>query len=206
MSKVNKKEIIAALLTLSSEYGLSRISMSMVADKVGIKKPSLYNHFASKEELVEAAYRYLRERAKEQNESLYPDFTALFAKHTAAEILKKLVDSYIRMNEQEEIRAFYKIIYSERCFNKTAAKIMTEETERMIAATTALLCDMNEKDVLRFSDAKTSALSFALTVHGIMDYGEDKNYSESDNYEKRRKMLEEYIEWFCKENSTKEKR
>lgn len=88
MSKVNKEEIIAALLTLSSEYGLSRVSMSMVADKVGIKKPSLYNHFASKEELVEAAYRYLRERAKEQNESLSPDFTALFAKHTAAEILK----------------------------------------------------------------------------------------------------------------------
>ena len=41
------------------------MSMSMIADKVGIKKPSLYKHFASKEEIVEAMYEYLRRQAKE---------------------------------------------------------------------------------------------------------------------------------------------
>ena len=38
--------------------------MNMIADKVGIKKPSLYNHFVSKEEIVQAMYEYLREQAK----------------------------------------------------------------------------------------------------------------------------------------------
>lgn len=41
------------------------MSMSMIADKVGIKKPSLYKHFASKEEMVDAMYGDLRRQAKE---------------------------------------------------------------------------------------------------------------------------------------------
>jgi AcrR family transcriptional regulator len=38
------------------EKGLAGVSMSMIADKIGIKKPSLYKHFSSKDEIVEAMY------------------------------------------------------------------------------------------------------------------------------------------------------
>lgn len=41
------------------------VSMSMIADKVGIKKPSLYKHFTSKEEMVDAMYGDIRRQAKE---------------------------------------------------------------------------------------------------------------------------------------------
>ncbi len=41
MSK--KEEIIYATLELAAEYGLKSLSMSQIAEKVGIKKPSLYN-------------------------------------------------------------------------------------------------------------------------------------------------------------------
>ena len=64
MSDTRKKEIIMATLELAANKGLGNVSMNMIADKVGIKKPSLYNHFASKEELVEAMYQFLREEAK----------------------------------------------------------------------------------------------------------------------------------------------
>ena len=53
-----------ATLELTANKGLGNVSMNMIADKVGIKKPSLYNHFASKEELVETMYQFLREEAK----------------------------------------------------------------------------------------------------------------------------------------------
>lgn len=59
-----KEEIIMATLELAAEKGLGSVSMNMIADKVGIKKPSLYNHFVSKEEIVQAMYEYLREQAK----------------------------------------------------------------------------------------------------------------------------------------------
>lgn len=56
MSMNRKEEIVLITLELAAEKGLANVSMSMIADKIGIKKPSLYKHFASKEEIVEAMY------------------------------------------------------------------------------------------------------------------------------------------------------
>ncbi|HBG85469.1 MAG TPA: TetR/AcrR family transcriptional regulator [Erysipelotrichaceae bacterium] len=56
MSINRKEEIVQITLELAAEKGLANVSMCMIADKIGIKKPSLYKHFASKEEIVEAMY------------------------------------------------------------------------------------------------------------------------------------------------------
>ena len=66
MSMNRKEEIVLITLELAAQKGLANVSMSMIADKIGIKKPSLYKHFASKEEIVEAMYEYLRRQAKEK--------------------------------------------------------------------------------------------------------------------------------------------
>ena len=79
MSDTRKKEIIMATLELAANKGLGNVSMNMIADKVGIKKPSLYNHFASKEELVEEMYQFLREEAKKNANIGAIDYTIIFA-------------------------------------------------------------------------------------------------------------------------------
>ena len=56
MSINRKEEIVQITLELAAEKGLANVSMCMIAYKIGIKKPSLYKHFASKEEIVEAMY------------------------------------------------------------------------------------------------------------------------------------------------------
>ena len=55
-----KEEIIQATLMLASKNGIDNVSMSQIATQLGIKKPSLYNHFRSKDEIVKAMYDYLR--------------------------------------------------------------------------------------------------------------------------------------------------
>ena len=47
-----KEEILYATLELAAENGMKGVSMSQIADKVGIKAPSLYNHFKSKDEII----------------------------------------------------------------------------------------------------------------------------------------------------------
>ena len=106
MSDTRKKEIIMATLELAANKGLGNVSMNMIADKVGIKKPSLYNHFASKEELVEAMYQFLREEA---NVGAI-DYTVIFAGKSALEILRMMVGGYFNMNQQEHMMNFYKVI------------------------------------------------------------------------------------------------
>lgn len=203
MSDTRKKEIIMATLELAANKGLGNVSMNMIADKVGIKKPSLYNHFASKEELVEAMYQFLREEAKKNANVGAIDYTVIFAGKSALEILRMMVGGYFHMNQQEHMLNFYKVIYSERNIQPMAAKILAEETEKMIIATKQLFYAMEVHKLLHFQNADMSAVSFAMTVHGLMDYELDLRSRGCKTENQERNDLDEYLQWFCKENAVK---
>ena len=197
MGTNRKEEIILTTLELAAEKGLAGVSMSMIADKIGIKKPSLYKHFSSKDEIMEAMYQFLRDKSKE-NANIKPvDYSILFSEKTAYEVLKGVVQGYINMNHQEQMLTFYKVIYSERSIQPMAAKIMAEETERMIIATKQLFYAMEIHKLLHFENADMSAVSFAMTVHGLMDYELDQKYGYD---EAPKNLLDEYLKWFCTEN------
>lgn len=162
MSTNRKEEIILATLELAAEKGLAGVSMSMIADKIGIKKPSLYKHFSSKKEIVETMYQFLREQSK-KNANIKPvNFSQLFQGKTAYEVLQGVVKGYANMNHQEKMLMFYKVIYSERSIQPMAARIVAEETERMIIATKQLFYAMEVHKLLHFENADMSAVSFAM--------------------------------------------
>ena len=200
MSDTRKKEIIMATLELAANKGLGNVSMNMIADKVGIKKPSLYNHFASKEELVEVMYQFLREEAKKNANIGAIDYTIIFAGKSALEILKIMVGGYFNMNKQEHMLNFYKVIYSERSLNPMAAQIVAEETDKMIIATKQLFYAMEVHKLLHFTNPDMSAVSFAMTVHGLMDYELDQSNGKC-SYETDKNLLDDYLKWFCEENA-----
>lgn len=65
--KTSKEEILIAALQLFSVKGYSAVSMRDLAASVGIKSASLYNHFSSKEDILntileEAKIRYFDKR------------------------------------------------------------------------------------------------------------------------------------------------
>ena len=174
MGTNRKEEIILTTLELAAEKGLAGVSMSMIADKIGIKKPSLYKHFSSKDEIVEAMYQFLRDKSKE-NANIKPvDYSILFSEKTAYEVLKGVMQGYINMNHQEQMLTFYKVIYSER-------SIYAMEVHKL----------------LHFENADMSAVSFAMTVHGLMDYELDQKYGYD---EAPKNLLDEYLKWFCEQN------
>ena len=200
MSMNRKEEIVLITLELAAEKGLANVSMSMIADKIGIKKPSLYKHFASKEEIVEAMYEYLRRQAKEKANIKLIDYSTFFAGKTVYEILQSVVRGYIQMNHQEKMLNFYKVIYSERSLNPMAAKIVAEETDKMIIATKQLFFAMEVHKLLHFTNPDMSAVSFAMTIHGLMDYELDQSNGKC-TYETDKNLLDDYLKWFCEENT-----
>ena len=200
MSMNRKEEIVLITLELAAEKGLANVSMSMIADKIGIKKPSLYKHFASKEEIVEAMYEYLRRQAKEKANIKLIDYSTFFAGKTVYEILQSVVRGYIQMNHQEKMLNFYKVIYSERSLNPMAAKIVAEETDKMIIATKQLFFAMEVHKLLHFTNPDMSAVSFAMTIHGLMDYELDQSNGKC-SYDTDKNLLDDYLKWFCEENA-----
>ena len=72
------------------------------------------------------------------------------------------------MNHQEKMLNFYKVIYSERSLNPMAAKIFAEETDKMMIATKQLFYAMEVHKLLHFTKPDMNAVSFAMTVHGLL--------------------------------------
>lgn len=191
-----KEEIIIVTLELASKNGLNNVSMSQIAEKMGIRKPSLYNHFKSKDEIITEMYQYLRDKSKEKLSFADIDYSEFIKGKSLEEVLNQSVSNYRNISTEDKMFAFYKVIYSERAANPTAAKIMAEETKRMILATKNLFYALQVHKKLCIDDIDMAAVSFAMTVHAIMDYQLDCLCS-GDTIQQD--ILQNYIKWFCKQ-------
>ena len=83
--------------------------MSQIAEKVGIKKPSLYNHFDSKEALIKEMYEYIRNKSKEHLANI--DQNDVGDKN-AYDVLYNSVLNYKNIVFDKDMIKFYKVIYA----------------------------------------------------------------------------------------------
>ncbi len=190
-----RKEIILSTLNLASKYGLKSLSMSQIAESVGIKKPSLYNHFNSKEELIKEMYGYIRNQSKQDIPNISIED---ILKKSTYDILFDSVMNYKKMIMNEEMFKFYSVIYSERATNNEASQIVIEETNKMINATKALFVLLKENNKLFIDDIEMASISFSMTIHSLIDYEIDLKKS-NQNYDENN--ISKYIKWFSSQYS-----
>lgn len=168
-----KEEIIYAALELASVHGLKGVSMSQIAKKVGIKAPSLYNHFQSKDEMIQEMYKFLRMQAQQVGRQTPTDYTARFCDKSLEDILMEGVLTYIGMVSDKNMLQFFKVLYSERSTNPVAAKIVVEETGHMLAQTRDFFYALAVHGKIKTRDADMAAMTYALTLHSLVDYRMD---------------------------------
>ena len=168
-----KEEIIYATLELASVNGMKGVSMSQIAEKVGIKAPSLYNHFKSKDEIIREMYSFLRERAQKNNGEPSVDYSIVFEEKSLEEILMGSLTAYVGMISDKNMMQFFKVLYSERSTNPTAAKIMVEETERMLSQSRNLFYALAVHGKIKNQDADMASMTYSLTIHSLIDYRMD---------------------------------
>ncbi len=190
-----KKDIIEATLKLASAHGLGTVSMQQIANEVGISKASLYNHFSSRDEIVEAMYESLRAISKEKSGVGKVDYDSLASAKSLKEILSGAVNSYRKIVSDPNLLLFYKIIMSERSINTAAAEIMVKETKTMIDASKALFYALQVKGIADFKDADAAAFSFTMAVHSIINYEFDLKMSGAKT---DKKMMTDFINEFCR--------
>ena len=197
-----KAEIINATLELASEYGLAAVSMNQIAEKLGITKPALYKHFASREEIIKAMYSFLRGQAKLKLSVGEINYDMLSKDMPLEKILTQMVESYRNLCTNSDMFRFYKIIMSQRTIDTAATEIMVMETKSMIDATKKLFYALQVKRIADFYDADAAAVSFAMAVHSIIDYECDLKQLEKENQEaentSNKDMMKNFIKEFCR--------
>ena len=190
-----RNEIVFATLELAAENGLGSVSMQQIANKIGITKASLYNHFSSRDEIVEAMYETIRQASKQKVVRTNIDYDALAKSGTFNEVMMKAVSSYRAIVQEPQMFLFYKLIMAERSINPAAAEIMVKETKTMIDATKALFRSLEANGKAEFMNLDSAAFSFSMAIHSIIDYGFDlENAGVGSNDD----MLNGYIEEFCR--------
>ena len=193
--KNRKQDIIQATLELAAENGLGTVSMQQIADRVGITKASLYNHFSSREKIVEEMYEQLRDASKKKAGVGNIEYDSLTEDKTLQEILTAAVNSYRTMVNDPQMNLFYRIIMSERTINAAASEIMVKETKTMINATKTIFYALQVKGMADFKDVDTAAFSFAMAVHAILDYESDLKFA---GMKEDKGKMQEYINEFCR--------
>lgn len=56
---LTSQQLIEAAMGLFAQHGIEKTSLAMIAGEIGITKPSIYYHFASKDELVERVFDFM---------------------------------------------------------------------------------------------------------------------------------------------------
>ena len=192
---MTKQDILEATLDLACQHGLGRDSMQMIADKVNLKKSSLYSHFKSKDEIIESMYTYFREQAKTETSRSQIDLGKFVEGKSLENILTDVVASYRNMNASTNLFKFYQMIMAERSVNPMAAQVMVEETEKMLGATKMLFYAISAKGITRFEDPDGAALVFTMGVHSIMDFEFD---AKSAGLKSADGTMKAYIKEFCR--------
>ncbi len=183
-----------ATLSLAAERGLSNVSLADIGRRVGIRKASLYNHFASKEEIVTALYEYLRDQSYRRLSAPPADLGAFISGKTAFEVLTAGLDNYWQLVTDTDMKQFYRLILSERVFSREAADILCRETERMILGTKQLFYALQVHGLIRVPHIDTAAVAYAMTVHGLIERQIDR---ETAGLPQDDRMLTDFVRDFC---------
>lgn len=116
-----KQKILNEALTLFSEKGYSSVYVGDIADAVGIKAPSLYKHYKSKQEIFDSCVKVFSERMEDIRTGLrLPDTTNADINYQTAnmETIIETANNLFMFYRQDDVAAkFRKMLMIERYHN-----------------------------------------------------------------------------------------
>ena len=151
--KVSKDDIIRAFLDEAFMRSAGETSLKDIADKIGIKKASLYNHFESREDIVKQTFASCAEYI-EAITFTPKDIDAVTKKYPASVVFKGIVNRYFKMHEKSPLFQIYTFVASQKYFCAEATLITEKQDAKILADTQAVLRSLVSFGKLELSDDK----------------------------------------------------
>lgn len=165
-----KQEILEAALDLFSTQGFEATSVSQIADAVGIRKASLYSHFASKQEILDALVQNVLEGYEKH--SIFamadwddPAFTRDRPDLTPEEILQTVLGQVRYILHDPVISRSRKMLVIEQFQNPKLSEIQTKQNyTNVIRYFTGLIRFLIRRGRLKDCDPEIMAAQLCLPV------------------------------------------
>ncbi len=171
MEKGNtKQEILEVALDLFSTQGFEATSVSQIADAVGIRKASLYSHFASKQDILDALTAKVLEQYNKRSIFIHSDWDqAAFAeakRNLSVEEVERLVFEQLRYILHDPlISKARKMLTVEQFRNAQMAELQTKQNYTgVMQYFTGLMRFFIRNGQLKDCDAEIMAAQLCLPV------------------------------------------
>ena len=171
--KITREKIILAFLDACFRKNAGGTSLSDVADKLGIKKASLYNHYESRDAMVEDCLRWCGDYFR-KTYFIPTDIDSISHRYPAENVMKAIVNRWFKMNEKEPLIQIYSFIESEKYISTVAAKISQETREKLVTQTKQALRSLaNAGKIIGLEENDLEALAqimTSITVSNLDEY------------------------------------
>ena len=194
MDKIPTKDrILDSALTLFAEKGFDGVGVDLIAEKAGIKGPSLYKHFKSKEDILDAiiekAEKYYKENfgsCSDPGET--PDSMDDLIAMSHKRIEFTLQDPFIR-----KIR---RILMMEQFRNDRIAKLATIYNMGIVRGIHhKYFQEMMDKGIMRSGDPSLVSLAFIAPVSLLIQMCD----REPERFGEAVERIDEYFRFFAEE-------
>lgn len=189
-----KERILESALFLFSEKGYEGVGVDQIAEKAGLRGPSLYNHFKGKEDIFN---------------SLVDSMTAYYEKNfvSGTEMekamptsLQELVDMSMKKIaftvHDTKIQAFRRMLTMEQYRNDTMRAMTTQHhLFILLDLYTGIMKSLIDKKILKKLEPRLLAFEFTMPV-SMMIHWIDR---EPDKEEEAMKWIEEHMKHFAQE-------
>lgn len=194
-----KERIVDEALTLFSLQGYKGTTVKNIADAVGIKDSSIYKHFKSKQEILDAIVDQMKGRMEELSGTLgipqdidedsvmtaYKDLSL----QELQEISRKAFLFYLK---DEFMSRFWRLSQMEQYQNREIYDIYRSIFfEQSIRYQTELFAEMIRQGAFREADPEVVAVNFYAPIYFLLS-----KYQEESDVEEALRMLDKQIEEF----------
>lgn len=164
--KSTKELIFETGVKLFSQFGYNGASIRDIVKEVGIKGSSFYNHFESKEKLLEEIITYFVTDMQENSPTI-ERLNALLDQFPPEKLLQHLVLIYINYTDNPLKRDIWNVVSMMQYIHPRAMESIAEETERGLQVYENLFRLMIERGLIKDLDPRHLAQLHAYASHAL---------------------------------------
>lgn len=165
---INQEKIVEAALFCAFDKGMGDTSLNDISNYLNIKKASLYNHFSSKEEMLNSIYLYCSDFYTKVN-LISDEDLAKTAGAQVEKLFKTCVTNYIKKHEIDPLFQIYTFINSEKYFTKNVLDIYKAQTDKIENQAYLFFKLVNKNDSYDNAAIKKEARCFCLSLMSLLD-------------------------------------
>ena len=196
-----KKKILDAALTLFAEKGYGNVYVGHIADAVGIKAPSLYKHYKSKQDIFDAILEEMKKSYEKQAGNLGMNGNSidmdgnLFSTISEDKLVEMGTGLFLYFLHDDYTQKFRKMLTIEQFHNSELAGLYSKQyLDDPLQYQTGLFSLISTGGKLKQYDSNMMALQFYSPIYMLLTLCD----RQPDREPEALQMLEQHIRQFSR--------